>query len=398
MRCETLYKRNAKGIPIEWTIKEFPNNILEVSYGPILGTKVVDTIPITAVKANEFDSRVKAKRKDGYKKITELKDSATSPVEKNDVFNFVNNYLPKNNTSTDGFVLPMLAKTLEDNKPFEKVSYMLGQWKIDGLRCLIGAEKVIGDLFKKYRFTYHSREGEDWTPKMQWMDDILAVNLKDELIDVLIDGAYLDGELYLPGHTVNDINSYVKNTNCAEHYTLQYWCYDIAMEGVCAFGRSDRLINWCNTKPGEIDKNAHLNCTKPFVLLPSYSITDIQEARLYRDKFISYGFEGLICRDPMKEYQFDKRNSAMYKYKRVDDGLFTIVNIVADKRGLPVYTLKNDINEELFDCTINLPHARQKVQLEVKDQLIGKRALVEFRARSGVKQVPFHAKIITIYV
>ena len=60
----------------------------------------------------------------------------------------------------------MLAKVLEDNKPFDKYGTMLGQWKIDGLRCIIGAEKNNIDLFNPVTLTYHSRIGEDWTNKM----------------------------------------------------------------------------------------------------------------------------------------------------------------------------------------------------------------------------------------
>ena len=30
--------------------------------------------------------------------------------------------------------------------------------------------------------------------------------------------------------------------------------------------------------------------------------------------------------------------------------------------------------------------------------LVGKKGLVEYRERSGVKEVPFHAKLITIYL
>lgn len=88
----------------------------------------------------------------------------------------------------------------------------------------------------------------------------------------------------------------------------------------------------------------------------------------------------------------------MFKFKRKEDGLFEVVKIVADKRGLPIYTLKNDINDELFDCTINIPQDRQRTHLEIKDMLVGKKALVEYRERSGKKQVPFHAKIVRIYV
>ena len=88
----------------------------------------------------------------------------------------------------------------------------------------------------------------------------------------------------------------------------------------------------------------------------------------------------------------------MFKYKKILDGVFKILDIQEDKRGLPVYTLQNDINEECFNATINIPQDKQKLHLQVKNNLIGKRCLVEYRERSGVKQVPFHAKIISIYV
>ena len=53
------------------------------------------------------------------------------------------------------------------------------------------------------------------------------------------EGACLDGELYLPGYSVNDINSFVKNTQLAQHYKLQYWCYDLAIEGYIAIERKN---------------------------------------------------------------------------------------------------------------------------------------------------------------
>ena len=76
--------------------------------------------------------------------------------------------------------------------------------------------------------------------------------------------------------------------------------------------------------------------------------------------------------------------------------LFVIVDIEEDKRGLPIFTMMNDINSELFDCTINLPQNVQKDLLARKFELIGKKGLVEYRERSGVKQVPFHAKIVKL--
>lgn len=402
----TLYKRNAQGKPLVWKGYETEKaDFIIVEYGIVGGKLHKEQIPITAKTVNELQSRIKAKRKEGYKEVTELKDGGISQT----VFDaslpgaklkYLETYLPKYSTTSEGFVLPMLAKVLEDNKPFEKYGTLTGQWKINGLRCLIGAEKNEGDMFKPIKLTYHSREGQDWTTKMCWMDDIILQKIKQPLIDMMIEeGAMLDGELYLPGYSVNDINSFVKNPSLPQHYKLQYWWYDIAVENMSAIRRSGFILSNSSVLVKYFkSKEEHLNNKQQLIILPTQVVTNITSAIQIRDNYIDLGFEGLIVRKQQDEYQFGKRNSAMFKYKKVDDGMFEIVDIKSDKRGLPIYTLRNDINDELFDCTINIAQDKQREHLNIKQLLIGKKGLVEFRERSGVKQVPFHAKLIKIMV
>lgn len=397
-----LYKRNAQGRPIVWEIEDSPTH-LYINHGIVGKTLHSEAISKTMVKANEYDSRIKTKRKEGYKEIFEIKDNISSIDSSGfgsdfdtDLIKFLDTYLPKYNTTSDGFILPMLAKTLEDNKPFEKNGHMLGQWKINGLRCIIGAERNEGDMFKPVKFTYTSREGTKWN--LSWYDDILERYLHKDLIDAMIEeGVCLDGELYLPGYTVNDINSFVKNPSLPQHYKLQYWWYDVCIENMSAVKRSGYILSNTSALVKRFNnKIEHLNNKQNLVILPTFVITDITSAIEHRDKFINIGFEGLIVRNQTAEYQFGKRNSSMFKFKHIDDGLFEVVNITTDKRGLPIYTLKNDINNELFDCTINISQDKQRQQLQIKNMLIGKKAFVEYRERSGIKQVPFHAKIIKI--
>lgn len=407
----SLYKRNAQGKPLVWSIENKPG-VLEVQYGLVGKTLHKETIKITAKNVDELISRTKAKRKEGYKELSELKDGATLKEESfgniveydnsqsKILINFLETYLPKYSTTSEGFVLPMLAKVLEDNKPFDKYGTMLGQWKIDGLRCIIGATDKSGDMFNPITLTYHSRTGEDWTNKMCWMDEILLPKISRELLDIMIDeGACLDGELYLPGYSVNDINSFVKNTQLANHYKLQYWCYDICIENMSAVNRdSFRVSNILVSDPMFRSKEQHLNNDKQFVVLPTFNILGIESATINRNVFIDLGFEGLILRNPSAEYQFGKRNQAMFKFKKIDDGKFTIVDIKSEHKrsDLPLFVLRNDINEELFECSINKPQDVQREILINKDKYVGKRMVVEFRARSGVAQVPFHARGIYI--
>jgi len=405
----TLYKRNAQGKPLVWRGYETEKaDFIIVEYGLVGGKLHKEQIPITAKTVNELQSRVNAKRKEGYKALDELKDGITIDDNKpiNDLclqgslIPFLNTYLPKYSTTSEGFVLPMLAKVLEDNKPFEKYGTMLGQWKIDGLRCIIGATDKSDDLFNPVTLTYHSRTGENWTNKMCWMDEILLPKISKELLDMMIEeGACLDGELYLPGYSVNDINSFVKNTQLANHYKLQYWCYDICCENMSATKRAEFLrMNTNNIIFNIQDKETHLNNKQQFGLLYTYIIPDFIYAEDIRNKFIDLGFEGLIIRNPKAEYQFGKRNQAMFKFKKVDDGKFIIVDITSEHKrsDLPLFVCRNDINDELFECSINKPQDVQREILINKNNYVGKYMLVKFRARSGVTQVPFHARGIRI--
>lgn len=108
----------------------------------------------------------------------------------------------------------------------------------------------------------------------------------------------------------------------------------------------------------------------------------------------------MVIRDTKADYQFGgKRNNSMLKFKKIEDGRFLIVDIVPEgikRKNLPKFICRNDINDELFECTINKKQDIQEEYLINKDKYIGKYMKVEYRARSGVKQVPFHAKGIDI--
>lgn len=395
-----LFKRNAKGEPISWGITDLGNSF-RVDYGAVGGHSHSETIYKTHSKTDEIAARIKAKRKEGYKEISELKDGGPDHLDNVvSLINYLNTYLPKNNTTSDGFVLPMLAKVLKDDSPF-KGTYYSGQYKINGVRCIIGAEANSTDLFKPISLRYWSREGTEWTDKLSWMDDVLLPAIKDDLLDMMIEeGACLDGELYIPGYKVNEINSFVKNTNLPQHKQLQYWCYDLLVNNMSYNYRSRFLTDNVKRLRYVFDSiENHLNNKSQFVLLPDKIVDDYNDAVRYRNSFIKLGFEGLILRNPEAEYQFGKRNQSMFKFKMIDDGKFEIIDIVSEgskRENLGKLILKNDINEECFECTINGSHDYQESILINKNQYIGKYALVEFRERSGVKMVPFHAKVVKI--
>lgn len=399
MKHIVLYKRNAQGNIIRWSIKTIGDKAISLAYGLFDGKETVERYNTGDKPSDkEFDQRVNAKMKSGYKSLASLRDNSPEFIENTmDLKHYLNTYLPKDNTTLVGDKFCMLAKTLEDNKPFEKNKYF-GQWKINGERCLIGAIQT-NDMFEPIKLIYTSRRGTDWTDKLHWMDEIILPKIRKELLNMMLDeGTRLDGELYLPGYNINDINHIIKDINCPQHKKLQYWCYDIAIENINAISRQTIISTNLSIEPSSFNnKEDHLNNTKQFVLLPYATlINTFDESIAKRDIYIDLGFEGLILRDYNAEYQFGKRNLSMLKYKKIYDGWFEIVDIQpqSKKDNLPLFILKNDINSETFECTINASHDMQEYFLVNKQEFIGQEAFVEYRERSGVKEVPFHAKII----
>ena len=395
-----LYKRNANGKPIFWKIRDIGNNTIEVCYGLVGREGRIETYNTHRKVEDEIKSAINSKRKEGYKELQDLYDNAPYfGINHTNLLTYLNTYLPKFNTHEDGRFIPMLCKTLEDNKPFEKHIYS-GQWKINGERCIITAFKD-NDLFKNIHLNYRSREGVDWTDKLCYLDEYLIPNISKTILDMMIEeGVGLDGELYLPGYTSSDINSFIKNTELPQHYKLQYWMYDICIPDMSAIARYNTLkANFKMFIPTTMDKNIHLNYLGRLILLPNYSVKDFSEAVHYRDEFIDMGFEGLVIRDDAASYQFGgRRNQSMMKFKRKEDGKFLIVDIIPEGKriNLPKFVCKNDINDELFEVTLNKPQAEQEEILIHKSTYINKLMLIEFRERSGVKEVPFHAKGIEI--
>lgn len=392
-----LYRRNNYGQPCVWFAKSADLNTIEIFHGIVGKTITHEIIKTNRKPQDEVKSRITAKRKSGYKYLNELKDNISLPLE-GELLNYLNMYLPDDRTTIEGLLLPMKAKVYDNtnNRLFVKSSTYIGQWKINGLRCFISAYVNTGDMFKPIRLKFVSCEGTVWNSLTNLEDYLLSV-IDHQLLDKMVDEYYiLDGELYLPGHTVNEINHFVKDPNCIENKLLQYWCYDIAIENTIQYARIDYL------KSRQIDfvtcfntKNAHLENTERFVVLPTYDISNDDLALNARDRFIDLGFEGLIMRNPNVEYQYGKRNLSMIKYKKSTDGKFTIVDIYPEgikRNNIPLFLCKNDINDSTFECHVGGSLEYQEKILKNKDCYIGKTMYVEYGERSGVNQVPFHIK------
>lgn len=400
---KAFYRRNNQGQPCVWTIEELTVNTIHITYGILGKTITKETIHTTPRSGtDEAKTRINTKRKNGYLQLHEVTDQNILPVEEVDVIHYLNTYLPHDRQSSTGAMLPMLAKLYDNtnNKLFKDGKSWIAQPKINGLRCLIGAKEVFGNIFANFKFTFQSREGTYWD-SLDNLGEYLAKVLPKELIDKMINENYLlDGELYLPGLSVNEINSCVKNVEVDGNRNLQYWCYDIAISEMSQTKRLDLLNKYIGYYSFDIDTyNKYTILPNRLVCLPDWKCTNNYQSTHFRNKFINWDFEGLILRDPNAEYQFGKRNSTMHKYKSITDGKFNIIDIKSegDKRAdIPLLVLKNDINSSTFNVHITGSFDYQRDILINKNKYIGRTVFVEYGERSGVNQLPFHVKTVTL--
>lgn len=397
---DALYRKNNHGQPCVWIAVKTGLKTYTIYHG-ILGKTISSTSVTTHRNAqDEIKSKFNAKQKEGYKYLSELKDNVSLPVE-GELLSYLNTYLTDYRTNAEGYVLSMLAKSFDNtnNKLFKKVSSYYGQWKINGLRCFISAYEEEG-LFGGIRLQFQSREGIIWK-SLKTLENYLLSIIPDYFLDKMLDEHYiLDGELYLPGYSVNEINHFVKDPNCLQNAQLQFWCYDLAIADYFAAERKAILFKGLGSHKHIFNnKEEHLNNKEKLIILPSFIINDEESAIINRNKFIDLGFEGLIMRDPDEEYQFGKRNSAMIKFKKSTDGKFQIVDIKPEgvkRPDIPLFVCKNDINDAEFECRVGGSLDYQRSILREKDKYINKYMHVEFGERSGVNQLPFHIK--TTYI
>lgn len=392
-----IYRKNNFGQPCVWHAEPYSKNQIMVYHG-ILGKTITEDIIYTERNlGDEIESRYKAKRKTGYKHLSELKDNVHLPVE-GELLTYLTQYLPDDRTTIDGSVLPMKAKTYDNtnNKLFKKVSLYLAQYKINGLRCFISAVRTPTDMFKPISLKFQSNEGTYWN-SLSKLEEFLLFTIPSSFLEKMVEEHYiLDGELYLPGKSVNEINHIVKDPNCFENSIIQYWCYDVAVEGFAQHERIDLLHNtFLDFIKNFNTIEEHKSNLDQLVVLGGTVARDGDICTKLRDHYIDIGFEGLILRNPDAEYQFGKRNLSMIKYKRATDGKFVIVDIVPEgykRPDIPLLICKNDINDKVFEVHLSSSLDFQRQVLKNKHNYIGKTVFITYGERSGVHNLPFHVK------
>ena len=120
---KALYRKNNNGKPTVWFARPNDGMSVVVYHGIIGNTISVDYFKTMRLPEEDVRSRFDAKRKAGYKYLSEIRDSHSLPVEE-ELIQFLTTYLPNIRTNAEGKTLAMLAKTF-DNENNKYWAYLL---------------------------------------------------------------------------------------------------------------------------------------------------------------------------------------------------------------------------------------------------------------------------------
>ena len=274
-----------------------PQPILTVQRGKASRT-------VTEQASLEYNSLLKKYLDKGYKNIKDLgiTELTVEAAEES---------LPKDNTDQNDVVKPQLCKVLDKTKPSQTEKHWYCSYKLDGVRCLL--------FMKDGEVHTASRGGQDY--------DVPATYIREDpyVIKIFEDnpGLMLDGEIYRHLWNLSYISGLCRRDDLTEkHEELCFYCYDI-VDTTKPF--KDRL-----SKLNELAANCPEDSKIKF--LKHQDIFGLDAIMKHHNEAVENGYEGLVIRDPNKEYKPGARDSRMMKIKEFTDDEFLITGIAEGLR------------------------------------------------------------------
>lgn len=263
---------------------------------------------------------------------------------------------------------PMLAYEYKGEAP-EKC---LVQPKLDGIRCL-----AFNDLSKKEVETILlSRTGKHYdVPHLEHLVSLVAL--------VSARNVVLDGEIYVHGKNLQEINSLVRKTDkeftSKEDYyaykePLEFHVYDLIDMDNKTLPFSDRF-HYLKKIVKEIQDNYPIG--KSIKLVRTEPLTDVEKQI---EQAESEGYEGIMLRDATSPYTIGKRSKNLLKYKRFQDDEFEVVGWKTGKgsfENVVIWRCKTKTGAE-FDVTPKGTMEERAEFLDHADLFIGKMLTVKF--------------------
>ena len=209
--------------------------------------------------------------------------------------------------STPTPLLPMLAQKYTEREKHIKYPCAVSR-KLDGIRMLsrVHEDKVV----------LTSRTGKEFMHV-----DKIRKHIRDVYTAFGFgSGTVLDGEIYSHDLPFSVISGAIRSTRhkSTNDHLLEYWIFDI-VDTTMSYEHRAKLLS--DIRSWYVDKYALSDRVLQFEL---YELSDKDSVKIFHDKYVKEGFEGLIVRNLGGMYT-TKRSNDLQKYKSFVDAEFIIV-------------------------------------------------------------------------
>ena len=283
--------------------------------------------------------------------------------------------IPTEDTPND-LLLPMLAHDFK--KRGKNIIWpAFVQPKLNGIRCLA---TVTSDGVE-----FTSRKGKPFH---------VLQHLTEPIREQFHEGDVLDGELFTPDLTFQEITRAVKREKAAHETTdkIQYWLYDMAIPELSFLERNRRLCRKFITKPtfdlkpaegvGQVSRG-------PLVCVDTLLCREVETLDKWHQLFVQQSFEGTIIRNIASYYKFDFRSTDLQKYKDFIDAEFTIVGGhegTGKDAGTVIFECET-AGKSVFSVRPRGSQEKRKEWWNSLDKIVGKNLTVRFQSYSD-DQIP----------
>lgn len=234
--------------------------------------------------------------------------------------------LPEFTTDANGFAKHMLAKQASkcSKNSIDKVKVWYASRKIDGVRCSF--------YWDGKKIVTASRGGGDYNYACQhFINNKKFIEFFKKHPKII-----LDGELYKHGWPLQKISGAARlEKNAVDCDQLEYYIYDVMLPNVPFKVRLrvlDAILKELNLdfNPYRIWEDYELKCQ----MVPQIPVHGYDNILKIHNEYVEEGWEGVVCRDPDKNYKFGSRGNEMIKFKIYKDSEFLVTDYEEGLRGV----------------------------------------------------------------
>lgn len=310
----------------EWD-EERKGFVITRTYGQLNGkmTQAPDIV-ITVGKAGrthreqallQFNSELKKYLDKGYKEM-ENDPETYSETELEEFYGDVK-------TDQNGFAKHMNAKSSDKIKEssINKVKFWYASRKIDGVRCSF--------YYKDGEIHTASRGGGDFDPATRhFRKNKDLIKFFENHPDYI-----LDGELYKHGKSLQQISGAARlEKNAYDCAWLEFYIFDIMIADMKFSNRLEIIKQVQKELNLGFEPNREWNEGElQMQVVPQEKVSGYDNIMKLHNQYVSEGWEGVVCRNPDKDYGFGKRTNDMIKFKMYKDDEFVITGYELGLRG-----------------------------------------------------------------